>query len=91
MSKLAFGTFGTEPGQIIFTRLIPDMTIPAIWAMFAKTPLVPRTILDVIFRADVQEETFNVTAGPERREEMARRHLAQVVLVQELALIVLLA
>lgn len=67
------------------------MLVPAVGTVAAEASLVPRTILHLALRVDVQKGTLFVVAGVEPRVEVALGHLGHVVLVQELALVALLA
>ncbi len=63
----------------------------AIGAVAAETPIVPRTVPDLGLWINVEKWALLVVAGIETRIEVALRHLGHVVLVEELALVALLA
>jgi len=91
MHVLAGRSLGTETGQVVHAQHSPEMLVPAVRSVAAEAPLVPRAVLDLALRVDVQEGALLVVAGVEARVEVALGHLGHVVLVQELALVALFA
>jgi len=67
------------------------MPMLAVRSVPTESPIVPWTVFDLAFRVDVTERTLLVATGLELGEEEALRHPAQVVFVQELAVVALLA
>ena len=65
--------------------------MPAARSVPAESPVVPGTVPHFGLRVDVQEGALLVVAGVEPGVEVALRHLAHVVLVEELAVVALLA
>lgn len=91
MHKLAQLAVRTETSQIIGAEHTAHVPMPAMRSVPAKTAIVPRTVLDLALRIDVQERTLLVVARIEARVKIALGHLGHVVLVQELALVTLFA
>lgn len=65
--------------------------MPTQGTMFTEATVVPRAVLDLGLRVDVQEGALLVAAFPELGVKVALGHLGHVVLMQELALIPFLA
>ena len=84
------GADWTEAGQPVDTENSPDVTVPTVGAVTAEASVVPGTVSDLGFRINMEERTLLVVAGVEPGVEVALRHLAHVVFVQELALVSLL-
>lgn len=63
----------------------------AVGTVPAEPSVVPGTVFDFALGVDVQKGTLLVVAGVEAGVEVTLGHLGHVVLVQELALIALLA
>lgn len=91
MHEFAEFAVRTESGQVIGAENASDMAMPAMGSMSAESPVVPRTVLDLALRIDVQEGALFVVAGVEPRIEVALGHLGHVVFVQEFALVTLFA
>ena len=90
---MSIGTGGanwTESGQPVDAENSPDVTVATVGAVTAEASVVPGTVADLGFRINVEEWTLLVVAGVEPGVEVALRHLAHVVLVEELALVSLL-
>ncbi len=83
--------FWTESDKVIHTNDSPGMPVPAEGTMLAEASVIPRTIFDLGFRVDVEKRTFFVTALPEFGVEVTLRHLGHIILMQEFALVSLLA
>ena len=84
------GTHRAEAGQPVDAENSPDVTVSTVGAVTAEPTVIPGTVSDLGFRVDVEEWTLLVVAGVEPGVEVALRHLAHVVLVEELALVSLL-
>jgi len=91
MREFALTSVGTEAEEVKRADHSSSMAILAIRTMSAETTVVPRAVLDLALGIDVTKRALLVAAGQVFREEEAFRHLAEIVLVQELALIALLA
>jgi len=91
MPKLAVGSLIAEARQIARARLQTPMHILAVWTKLAEAAFIPGAVLQLILRPDMQEVTVRVGAHTKVDEEMAWLHLAQVILVKELAILILLA
>ncbi|TLD28624.1 hypothetical protein PspLS_03623 [Pyricularia sp. CBS 133598] len=83
---------GTEAAQIVGTQVPPDVLLAAPGAERAKALVVVRTRRQLALRVDVQVQTLlAVLAVAVADVKVALGHAAQVVLVQELAPVALLA
>ena len=91
MSIRTSGADWTEAGQPVDAENPPDVTVPTVGAVTTEASVVPGTVSDLGFRINMQERTLLVVTGVEPGVEVALRHLTHVVLVQELALVALLA
>lgn len=91
MHVLAGGSLRAESGQVVHAEHPPQVLVPAVRTVAAEAALVPRAVLHLRLGIDVQEGALLVVAGVEAGVEVALRHLGHVVLVQELALVALLA
>lgn len=80
-----------KSGYVIGAYHPPGVPVPAVGPVPAEPPVVPRAVFDLRLRVYVQEGALLVAARVEPGIEVALRHLAHVVLVQELALVALLA
>ncbi len=67
------------------------MSILAVGAVSTEASVVPGTVLDLRLAVHVKKVTLLVAALVVLGEEVALGHLAHVVLVEELALVALLA
>jgi hypothetical protein len=85
------GACRTESGQIIYTEHAAHVTMPTVGPVPAETAVIPRTVPDLGLGVNVKEGALLVVAGVEARVEVALGHFGHVVLVQELALVALLA
>ena len=90
MSIRTSGADWTEAGQPVDAENSPDVTVSTVGAVAAEASVVPGTVSDLGFRINMQERTLLVVTGVEPGVEVALRHLAHVVLVEELALVSLL-
>lgn len=91
MHELAELTVRTESGQVVGAQYTTNMTMTTVRTVPTESPVVPRAILNLALRIDVQEGTLLVVASVEPRVEVAFGHLGHVVFVQEFALVALLA
>lgn len=91
MHILATAAVRTEAGQVVGAQYTSHVSVSAVRAVSAEAAIVPRTVLDLALRVYVQERTLLVVAGVEAGIEVALGHLGHVELVQELALVPLLA
>ena len=90
MSIRTGGANWAEAGQPVDAENPPDVTVPTVWAVTTEASVVPGTVSDLGLGVNVEEWTLLVVAGVEPGVEVALRHLAHVVLVEELALVSLL-
>ena len=90
MSIWTGGADWTKAGQPVDAENSPDVTVATVGAVTAEASVVPGTVADLGFRINMEEWTLLVVAGVEPGVEVALRHLAHVVFVQELALVSLL-
>lgn len=91
-AHLALGPVGAEPGEVEGTQLPPHVLLRAPGPKRAEAHVVVRARRQPAQRVDVQIQALvAVGAVPVAHEEVALGHLAQVVLVQELAVLALLA
>lgn len=81
----------TEAGQVVGAQHSTNVSMSTVWSVPAEASVVPRAVLDLTLGVYVQEGTLLVVAGVEPRVEVALGHLGHVELVQELALVALLA
>ena len=84
------GTHRAEAGQPVDAENSPHVTMSTVGAVAAEAAVVPGTVSDLGLGVNVEEGTLLVVAGVEPGVEVALRHLAHVVLVEELALVSLL-
>lgn len=91
MPKLTVRSKGTEPGEVERTGSIPHMLIATIRSMLAEAPCIPLTLPHLRIGVNVQVDALGVGALPVLGKEKAFGHALQVVLVQELTGIALLA
>ena len=87
----AGGPSRAEPSQVIYTEHSPHVAVATIWTMATEPAVIPRTVADLGLWVYVEEGALFVVAGVEPGVEVTLGHLAHVVLVQELALVPLLA
>ena len=90
MSIRTGGADWAEAGQPVDAENSPDVTVSTVGAVAAEASVVPGTVSDLGLGVNVEEWTLLVVAGVEPGVEVALRHLAHVVLVEELALVSLL-
>lgn len=81
----------TETSQVVGAKHTTDVTMATMWTVSTESTIIPRTVLNLALRVDVQERAFLVVARVESRIEVALGHLGHVVLVEELTLIALFA
>lgn len=92
MRTLALGPVGTEPREVKLAQLPPHMLLGAVRTQRTKAHVVVRTRRQLGRRVDVQVQTLlPVGAVAVAHEEVALGHLAQVILVEEFAVLALLA
>lgn len=91
-ARLALRPIGTEPREIVHAQLPPHVLLRAQRAQRTEAHVVVRARRQLRQRVDVQVQALlAVGAVAVAHEEVALGHLAQVVLVQKLALLALLA
>lgn len=89
---LAEFAFGAEAGEVVYAQLPPHMPLATVGAERAEAALVVWARGEFAQRVDVQVETLvAVGAVAVAHEEVALRHLTQIVLVEEFASFTLLA
>jgi hypothetical protein len=81
----------TKAGEIVFAKNSPHVPMPAAWSMSTEASVVPRAILNLAFRVNVEESALFLVAGVESGIEVALRHFRHVVFVKKLAAVSLLA
>lgn len=91
MAKLAPGSIRAEAGEEARARGLARVPVAAARAVFAETTRVPRALVHFVFRPQVQKYAVLVRALAKVREEPALRHAVPIELVQERALVALLA
>ena len=62
VAKRALGPFGTEAGEVLWTRLLARMPVPAALPMLAKASRVPRAVGLILVTSHVQEDALFVAA-----------------------------
>ena len=77
--------------EVFFARLLARVPVPAPWAVLAEAARKPRALVHLVLGAQVQEYAVLVRALAKVREEPALRHAVPIELVQERALVALLA
>lgn len=65
--------------------------MPTQGTMLTEAAVIPRAVLDLGFRVDVQEGALLIAAFPELGVKVALRHLGHVIFMQELTLVPFLA
>lgn len=91
-TQLALRPIGTEPREVVHAQLPPYVLLRAQRPQRTKAHVVVRTRRQLRQRVDVQVQALlAVGAVAVAHEEVALGHLAQVVLVQKLALLALFA
>lgn len=89
--ELAGRPVHAQPADVVGAYHPPGVPVPAVGPVPAEPAVVPRAVFDLRLRVDVQEGALFVAARVEPGIEVALRHLAHVVLMQELALVALFA
>lgn len=85
-SFLAVRAVRAEACEVVWAELSSDVLFRAHWPERAESHVVVRARRQLGQRIDVQIQTlFTVGAVAVAHEEVALRHLSQIVLVQELA------
>merc|ERR1719245_879641 len=87
----AGGALRAEAGEVVDAEDAADVPVPAGGSVSAESSVVPGTVPHLGLGVDVQERTLLVMASVKSSVEVALWHLAHIVLVQELALVALLA
>jgi len=85
------GACRAEASQVVDAEHAPDMAVATVRTMATEATVIPGAVTDLGFWVNVEEGALFVMAGIESGVEIALGHLAHVVLVQELALVPLLA
>jgi len=85
------GSSRTEASQVVNAEDSSYVAVATIGTMAAEPSVVPRTVTNLGLWVYVEERALFVMTGIKPGVEVALRHLAHVVLVQELALVPLLA
>lgn len=85
------GALWTKSTHIIETNHSSDMPMPAAWAMFAESSVIPRTVFNFRFWINVKILAFLVATFPKLGIKVALRHLCHVVFMKKLTLITLFA
>lgn len=75
------GSLRAESHEVIHTNDSPSMPVPAQGTMLTEAAIIPRAVLDLGLRVDVQEGALLVAAFPELGIKVALRHLGHVVLM----------
>lgn len=78
MHVLAVPAIGAESGQIVHAEDTSHVPMATVGSMATEAAIVPRTILDLALRIDVQEGTFLVVAGIKAGIEVALGHLLHI-------------
>ena len=85
-------TVGAEAGQVELTELSSDVSLVAPWTLLAEAGIVVIAQRQLRVFLDMDVETFvTILAVPILIEELALAHFAEVVLMQIVAFIPLLA
>lgn len=87
--KLALRSLGAEAGEVVGTQYLMNMAVFTQGTFLAEPLVIPRAVLELENWLQVQEQAFLVAAVPELGVEIAHGHLADVILVQEVAAITL--
>ena len=91
MAKRALLTFGTETGEVLWARLFRGMPVPAALAVLTETTLIPRALICLILRPNVEKDAFLVPTLAKLGEIPAFWHPVVVETVQEVAAVALFA
>lgn len=89
--KFALRAIGTKPAKVTQAHDAAGMPVTTVRAMSTEPSVVPGAILDFRFWIYVQKRALLVTARVKARVKVALRHLRHVELVEEFALVALLA
>lgn len=92
VSVRAVGSLRAPSCDVVLADHFPSVLVSAIGSMFAESSCIPWAILDLALGVDMKVNTLcSIVALAVLAVEPALGHLAQVVLVQELAVVALLA
>lgn len=89
--KFALGAIRTKPAKVAQAHNATGVPVTTVRAMSTKTSIVPGAILNFRFGVYVQKWALLVTARVEAGVKVALWHLGHVELVEEFALVTLLA
>ena len=78
---------GAEAGKVVDAENAADVAVAAVGAVAAEPAVIPGAVPHLGLGVDVEEGALFVVTRVESGVEVAFRHLAHVILVQELTLI----
>lgn len=81
----------TKASQIILAQNSSHVSVSAAGSMSAEAAIIPRAILDLALRIDVQKRALLLVTGIESGVEVALGHLSHIIFVQKLAAVAFLA